>query len=392
MTGSDRSEMYFYIDESGNTGINIFDQNQPVLYYGVLSSKVNIDIYAKSIMEEIHATLGVEKLHANELGLSKLAKIADKIIRIHNDFDINFDLNSVVKVDYALICFFDQVFDQGNNPAIPWTTYWTPLRYIILLKVASLFDLQTLQLAWDARIQSDTRQSKEIFQKVCQILISRIKFINDQRSREIIHDGLYWALNNFDKILYNVNDIDAKNFISPNISGFQHVMIGIASKIKNENIISPTIIVDKQNQFNKSQKTLAEMYAELSEYQFDLGTGLPTFDFTGMPHAPLIFSSGSNSVGLELVNIYLWLSKKIIEKKELSREFLPIFDYLRTRSTYVEVSLKAIEERWTQWFANLPEPTPEQIEMGKKILEIDETRRVKWLYKNTTRRRHRRRK
>jgi len=30
--------MFFYVDESGHTGTNLFDPNQPVLYYGVLSS------------------------------------------------------------------------------------------------------------------------------------------------------------------------------------------------------------------------------------------------------------------------------------------------------------------------------------------------------------------
>jgi len=27
--------MYYYIDESGNTGLNLFDANQPKLLYGV---------------------------------------------------------------------------------------------------------------------------------------------------------------------------------------------------------------------------------------------------------------------------------------------------------------------------------------------------------------------
>ncbi len=35
--------MYFYIDESGNSGNNLFDRSQPVLSYGVLSSEVNVD-------------------------------------------------------------------------------------------------------------------------------------------------------------------------------------------------------------------------------------------------------------------------------------------------------------------------------------------------------------
>jgi hypothetical protein len=39
--------MFFYVDESGHTGANLFDENQPFLYYGVLSSNLNIDVLAK---------------------------------------------------------------------------------------------------------------------------------------------------------------------------------------------------------------------------------------------------------------------------------------------------------------------------------------------------------
>ncbi len=35
--------MYFYVDESGHTGTNLFDDDQPILYYGVLSSELDVD-------------------------------------------------------------------------------------------------------------------------------------------------------------------------------------------------------------------------------------------------------------------------------------------------------------------------------------------------------------
>ena len=40
--------MFFYIDESGHTGTNLFDDSQPLLYYGVLSSEIDLDILGKS--------------------------------------------------------------------------------------------------------------------------------------------------------------------------------------------------------------------------------------------------------------------------------------------------------------------------------------------------------
>ncbi len=125
--------MYFYIDESGQTGLNLFDENQPNLYYGVLSSKTNFDILAQRKIKNLRKRLNVKRLHAADLGNGKLIEIIDDIIKLRKKFNLRFDLYRIVKSDYALICFFDQVFDQGMNPVVPWSAYWTPLRYVLLI-------------------------------------------------------------------------------------------------------------------------------------------------------------------------------------------------------------------------------------------------------------------
>ncbi len=40
--------MHFYVDETGQTGRNLFDKTQPVLSYGVLSSDANLDKVAEA--------------------------------------------------------------------------------------------------------------------------------------------------------------------------------------------------------------------------------------------------------------------------------------------------------------------------------------------------------
>lgn len=132
--------MYFYIDESGHTGPNLFDPAQPMLYYGVLSSTINLDVVAEAKLAKLRQALQVPRLHAAELGNAKLVLIADELIGIQRKLGTRFDLYRVAKPDHAIICFFDQVFDQGVNPAMSWTGYWTPLRFVLLFKLAHLFD------------------------------------------------------------------------------------------------------------------------------------------------------------------------------------------------------------------------------------------------------------
>jgi hypothetical protein len=78
-------DLYFYVDESGHTGPNLFDENQPILYYGVLSSKVNIDVLAEKELVTLRKRLGVNRLHANDLGNHGIAKISRDIGKLQKN-------------------------------------------------------------------------------------------------------------------------------------------------------------------------------------------------------------------------------------------------------------------------------------------------------------------
>lgn len=60
--------MHFYVDETGQTGRNLFDKTQPILSYGVLSSEADLDKVAEADLAALRKTLGVERLHAAETG------------------------------------------------------------------------------------------------------------------------------------------------------------------------------------------------------------------------------------------------------------------------------------------------------------------------------------
>jgi hypothetical protein len=98
--------MYFYIDESGQTGLNLFDPQQPILYYGVLSSPHNLNEVARPAVEALRERFGVERLHANELGLGRISSIASELEALQVEFDFTFDIYTVLKADYALMTGF----------------------------------------------------------------------------------------------------------------------------------------------------------------------------------------------------------------------------------------------------------------------------------------------
>lgn len=371
--------MHFYVDESGHTGANLFDPDQPMLYYGVLSSKLNVDAIAELPLQAMRKTMGVDRLHANVLGNGGLVKILPNLIKLQRQLDFKFDLYKVAKPDHAVICFFDQVFDSGVNPAMTWTGYWTPLRYMMLIKVAHLFDESLAIAAWEARISLDTKAASAQLQEVCRKLIDRLVRLPDARSRQLFGDVLTWAMNHPAEIGYNVHDKNSRLQILPNIVGFQSVMHGIASRIKAARREAVKIVVDQQSQFNKAQKTLADFYASAREIEWAAGPGMPVMDLKHMPKVPIVFSSSSASAGLELVDIQLWVFKRFMEDKELAPELFALIKPHLHRGRTDEISLAAIETRWTAHFEKIPElheMSADQIARGAEILRMDEARRM----------------
>ncbi|MCY0389955.1 DUF3800 domain-containing protein [Robbsia sp. Bb-Pol-6] len=369
--------MYFYVDESGHTGPNLFDEVQPILYYGVLSSKINLDVIAAEKIKQIRQSLGVPRLHASDLGAAGLKGIVPQILPMIKAYDIRFDIYRVAKADHAIICFFNQVFDQGVNPAVTWTGYWTPLRYVLLLKVASLFNEELARLAWEARITPDDRVALPLMQEVCRRLGERVGRLDDARVRTLIGDALRWSEQNPKDIAYNVPNKKRMLDVTPNMIGFQFVMHGIAMRLGAAKRKASKVVVDQQTQFNKAQQALATYYRDNKDENFSLGPGLPMQDHTHIPDIPLEFVAGTDSCGLELVDIHLWIFKKYMENKLPDGVERLILAHARRTKTD-EISLNALGKRWSTWFDQLPDLDQipaDVLERAREIASFDENRR-----------------
>ncbi|EKN3442206.1 DUF3800 domain-containing protein [Yersinia enterocolitica] len=368
--------MHFYVDETGHTGPKLFDPTQPVLSYGVLSSPADLDEVAEPELAVLRKKLGVQRLHAAELGMYRLSEVVDTLLVLQKKHRVRFDIWQVAKRDHAIISFFDQVFDQGVNPVVPWTAYWTPLRYPLLLNLANLFDDDLAEKAWNARLEAHNERSAALFCEVCDVLLQRVHIL-DARSVELITDALGWAAANFDELGYNCKTQKDRLRIMPNMIGFQSVMHGICTRLGAPER-KAEIIVDQQSQFNTTQRELSEFYRQIREQPWALGPGLPIMDMKNMPAAPLVFQSGTRSAGLELVDIYLWTFKRFMEDKELTKPLARLIYTNRNTANTDSVSLESVGKRFREFFENLPEPTSEMMKNGREYQEVEEARRLQY--------------
>jgi hypothetical protein len=324
----------------------------------------------------------VTRLHAAELGNGGLVPIIEDLAQLQNQLDLSFDISRVSKPDHAIISFLDQVFDQGLNPAVTWTGYWTPIRYVLLLELAEIFDEDLAKRAWNARLELNDVRSNADLAAICGELRARAQRLPDARSRQLISDTLEWAEQNPGKISYNTKTKKDRLSIMPNIIGFQAVMIGIAARLQRLQRQASRIIVDQQTQFNKAQKTLAEFYVANRSIPFFAGPGLPEIDLKNIPAVPIEFSSGSVSGGLEIADIYLWIFKRALEGQKIAREFQLLIGPQLLRGEAGEISLSALAQYWKRWFDELPEPTTEGIAKGREIIAEDEARRLRAIGKD----------
>lgn len=343
--------MFYYIDESGNTGVQHFDASQKNLYYGVLESKIHLDHISSKYISEIKLAYPNNKLHANKLRNDGLLKISDSLLKLQKQFKLKFDIYKINKPDHSIIMFFECVFDQGINPKVPWDCYWTPLRYRLLLTLASLFNVESMSKAWDARIEKSDDKCKILLNEVLEYLIVNCGNIEHDKERDIMTKSLTWAKINIDKLNYNAKNKGEIFRIAPNIIGFQGAMSLIATRSRIYNRQPKKIIVDIQAQFNPSQKSAAntlDLYRNVPAYN---GPGLPEDDFIDMPDPSLIeFKSSDDSFGLQLVDIFLWIYKRFSENQKLAPKLTRHIDYNKNRGLFDQISLESICRRWSKWF------------------------------------------
>ena len=244
--------MFFYVDESGNTGNNLFDSSQPILSYGVLSSKLNPDVLAKSAHAAMLRKLSVDCLHANQLGVSRLTAIMPTLVKLQQRFQFRFDYYYIHKPTYALVILFDAIFDAGINPAVKWDLYWTPLRFPAIHKLSLLCDQELLENAWSLCIARDVdKRTTEIVALLTE-LRERSKTSNmDHRTKELFDAAFGYGVANPQALDFGATD---QKIYSPNATGFQFVLSSMARRLRAANRKDAlSIKVDRQSEFNASQ-------------------------------------------------------------------------------------------------------------------------------------------
>lgn len=116
------------------------------------------------------------------------------------------------------------------NEAVKWDSYWTPLRYVLIHNLSSLFDEDLLREAWKLSIAKRIEKYENDIVTLLSEVKSRAKVSSlDERSKELIIDALNFGISK--PLALDFGHPDQK-IISPNAVGFQFVVASIARRTR----------------------------------------------------------------------------------------------------------------------------------------------------------------
>lgn len=331
--------MYIYVDESGNTGNNMFDKNQPDFFLCGCISKRDIEKIYTHQFKSLLNKYSINELHGNEIGLSKLNIMAVDILKFIKKANLKFIFIVIDKYCFSAIKLFDTIFDQGENIAVPFHCYWDRNnRYILLYNFMSLQNRDLVEKFSKFCLNSTNMEtSKKVFINVLNSLLLRLeKHSFDNRTTEIFKNAFTWAIKNTENITYC--PLNKQNLLlgSPNVCYFvQLIRISEQQRLKWKHD-KCTIIHDEQSQFKSTINDVHNVFSASSAPEFiNIGYN-ETCRFRLLENSHIFFKSSKNCAGIQIADCALYITKnaKKIIKKRSEIENLRDFIYKSTLNKY----------------------------------------------------------
>jgi hypothetical protein len=374
--------MFAYVDETGNTGKNLFDDSQHQFITAALMTRANFDVLYKKNMKELAGRLGVKVLHANELGLSKLETIACDLQKIFKISKSRFFMSRLEKNYLATTKIVDMLFDSGETLAVPWHIYnYRPLRLLLVIKVAGLLDETLAQSFWSALLEPKLPKATIKFIEACKELLLRVPALPDRRSIDLISEALQWAIENPEAIYFHTASKIARKGHLPNLVAFVNLLDGIEEKSKAWNVPVNQIYHDRQMEFQQTLQHWHEIFSNAKPDPLFLPGGEKHI-FRRVFGSEFVISSAQESVGIQAIDIILWLFKRLIEGKNLGENSSKLLIHVFRHAKQHDFSFMTISKYVSDTFDFLfNEPiSDEQMKKAQELLEYAEERRQEKLF------------
>ncbi len=310
--------MYAYVDETGNTGNRIFDPNQPLFITAAMMTRGNFDVIWQSRVARIGKKVGVQALHANELGVGKIEDIALDLLKLVKDAKARFFLSRLEKRYLAATKVIDTYFDSGENLAVPWQSYnLRHLRLLLTLKVSEyVLTDEIAQIVWDCITAKKEGKSTALFIQGADALLAKAQNFPDERSKQVVTEALQWAIENAESFSFHTKDKSFRYSHSPNFVAFTSLVHGIDEASKGWASPVREIVHDRQMEMESLLRFHHEIVANASG-EVVHWPGEAPMSMRRVPGSALRMATEETSAGLQVIDVILWLFKRVVTDQEI---------------------------------------------------------------------------
>ena len=370
--------MFAYIDETGNTGENLFDPDQPVFITSALMTKCDFDFLYGPKIKRIADIVGADVIHANELGVNKLEKIAIDLLSLFKKADARIFIARVVKLDLAVMKLVDTLFDSGENIAVPWLSYNAkPLRFLLIFKVAYLLNEEIIKLFWSCLMDKNKGRAYKMLRQVLEGLLPKVNSLPDERSREIIFQALKWAIENPEAIhLYSSTRFFRYGHL-PNMVVFPELLRGIEKKSREWRRPVIAIIHDRQSQFGSTLTEWHNLQSQAAPGGIRLLFEDERIEIKCVAGSKFVISSAQESPGIQMIDVVLWLFKRIHDGEVLPENCSKLMRHALRMGGFYDLSLESIGGYLRELMSQLEQAllSEDQMKKAQELLKLDEQRR-----------------
>jgi len=334
--------VFAYVDETGNTGAKLLDDEQPLFVTAALLTRSDFDHRFTDEVGEICRSIGEAELHANKLGLGRLEGIASELLKVVRKSGPAFFLARVEKRYVIAAKIFDTIFDSYENRAVPWHVYNVrPLRLMMVFKLASVLDDTLAQEFWNALLDQREDRARAKMAAFCASLRARVFLIPDSRSREIASDALDWAEANPEALEFVHQTKLGRKTHLPNMVGFGNLLAGIERQSSVWGRPVDVIRHDRQHEFEPAMKFWHDIYSNAREdvVSLPLGEKMVLRKVFG---SKLEISAAQDSAGIQVIDVILWLFSRSLKGDDLPANCQKLLQYVYGRAYQDDFSFAGV--------------------------------------------------
>ena len=339
--------MYAYVDETGNTGNRIFDPNQPLFITAAMMTRANFDVIQKAGVAAAAKKVGVQILHANELGIGKLEVIAPDLLKFVKAANAHFFLSRLEKRYLAATKVIDTYYDCGENLAVPWQMYsLRRLRLLLTFKVAKyVLSEEIAQTVWECLTATRKGTSIALFVEGAKALLANADRLPDSRSQKVVTEAMKWAIDNPENFASSRGNNGAFRYShSPNFVAFTSLVRGIdeASKVWDSPVRE--IVHDRQTQMETVFRIHHELVTNASEDVFRWPGDAP-LSMRQVSGSTLRMATEETSAGLQVIDVILWLFNRTLTGQDIGPEGARLLQRVFMRGRQSDLSFSGVGQQ-----------------------------------------------